>query len=446
MTESHPPIKPLRKRLLGPAVIGLIVVSLFFGGFGTWALTAPISGAAVATGTVGPENARRTVQHLEGGVISKIFVRDGETVQKDQLLVLLDDTKARTSLASQEILVEVLQARRQRLRTELELYFEKQNHGILTFSQDLVDASQSNSTTQDVLTFERARFESRLASLRSNQELLRQSILSYEVEIIGLENELISIEAQLDLFSQEIEVMDGLRKKGLELQSRVFETLRNIAQAEQQRAERLSRIAQLRETIKSTELQEEDLWIAQIDEATSELSTIIQELITAVSTIDSYRDTLIRTEIRAPVDGTLIELSVNTEGGVLDSGATVVEIVPSEDALTLEAHISPNDIDIVAPGQSATVTLLAYPQRNLPKLHGILEYVSADSIVDSNTGESYYLGKLQLTEEELKRLGEDVKLIPGMSVQIMIQTSSRTFFDYLMSPILNSADLAFKEQ
>lgn len=428
-----------------PVILGLITLGLFFGIFGTWAVTAPLAGAAIASGTVGPENARRTVQHLEGGVIREIRVRDGQTVEEGDILIILDDTKARSSLESQIVMVEALRARKERLEYELKLFADKATEGELVFSDGLIEDAEDSPTTQMLMAAEKARFISRMAALRSSQRVLQQTLDGYQVEILGLQNELAAVQAQLDILNKQNELYTGLRDKGLEVESRVLESMRAVAQSEQLKAERISRIDKLKESIKTAELQKDDVWAVKIDEATSELAAVNEDILTGTNTIATYRDTLRRTVITSPVKGTLISLKINTVGAVVQPGATVVEIVPAEEALTLEIRINPNDTDVVRVGQHALVTLLAYPQRSLPKLNSTLESVSADSLVDSSTGESYYLGKLRISEEEIKRLGDGIGIIPGMPVQVMIQTSSRTFAQYLLSPIFDSADLAFRE-
>jgi HlyD family type I secretion membrane fusion protein len=338
-----------------------------------------------------------------------------------------------------------LQARKERLEYELKLYGEQKPEGELVFSKELIEAASDSPTTQMLMESEKARFISRMAALRSSQGVLQQTLDGYQVEILGLRNELAAVQAQLDILNKQNQLYAGLRQKGLEVESKVLESLRSVAQSEQLKAERTSRIDQLKESIKTATLQKNDMWISKIDEATSELASVSEDILTGKNTIATYRDTVQRTVIKAPVKGTLISLKINTVGAVVQPGATVVEIVPADEALMLEVHIDTTDIDVVKVGQHAVVTLLAYPQRELPKLNSTLESVSADAIVDSKTGSTYYVGKMRITEEELKRLGDNVGLVPGMPVQAMIQTSTRTFVEYLLSPILDSADLAFRE-
>jgi HlyD family type I secretion membrane fusion protein len=236
-----------------------------------------------------------------------------------------------------------------------------------------------------------------------------------------------------------------LQGKGLETQSKVLDSLQKMAVSRQELAERKSRIGKLQESIKLAALQLEDVWKVRIDEVATEMSSVEEEILAANNALASYRDVLDRTTVTSPVNGTLISLAVNTEGSVLGAGQTIVEIVPRDDALKLEVKVDPGDVDVVKPGQLALVTLLSYPQRNLPKIHATLDEVSADSLVDSDDGSSYYTAKLTIAHGEIEKLGEDTMVLPGMPVQAMIQTSSRTFFDYLLSPLFNYAELAFRE-
>lgn len=444
-SDTGAEVRGLGRRAAMPLILAGVVLMGFFGGFGYWAATAPLAGAAVATGTVSTENSRRTVEHLEGGVIERILVRDGQVVAAGEPLVILDDTRARAQVDTQDIAILTLEAQLFRLRAERAAYAARDAGGSLVFPEGFGARVAEPEKAEDILDLERTRYDSRMAALAARVEVLEQSKVAYGVEIAGLQDEIVSIEAQLALLREDGVTLEDLAGRGLEVRRTLSENLLRTAQVEQQLAERRSRIAGQREAIQTADLQYRELWATALDEATAEIAQVTQELLNARATYDAYLDQLERTVMRAPVSGTLIELSVNTEGAVIAPGETVVEIVPSDEELRLEARISPNDIDVVTPGQVASVVLLSYPQRNLPKLHGTLESVSADSLVDSATGETYYLGIVMIEDEEIARLGEGIALVPGMPVQVMVQVSSRTFLDYVMSPLLRSADLAFRE-
>ena len=438
--------KSLIHRIVFPTILGIVIISLFFVAFGIWAVTAPISGAAIASGVIGPEDSRRIVQHLEGGIIKNIHVRDGDKVELGQILIELDDTMARASLKSQLVLKDSLDARRTRLETELKLFLEKKVSGNLTYSNELMKSAQENHSTRTLLAVEKLRFESRINALRSERRLLDKTIGGYEVEITGHENEIVSINTQLSLFEEERILFSELRKKGLELKSRVLQTKRLSAVAEQFKVESTSKISKLQESIKMSLLQKSELWVSRINEVSEELESVLQEILTIAQVIEVNRDVLKRTIINSPFDGILISLAVNTEGAVVAPGATLVEIVPSEESLVMEVRIRPNDIAVVQSGQVATISLLAYPQRNMPKIYGIVQSVSADSLIDTNTGDAYFLAKMQFKEGEIERLGDEIRIIPGMIIEAKIQTLPRTFLDYLISPWIKSLDRAFVEQ
>lgn len=445
-TLSAPlPVAPLGGRVFPSIVVGVLAVLAFFGGVGYWATIAPIAGAAIANGTVSPENSRRTIQHLEGGVIQKILVRDGDLVATGDTLVLLDDTRARAAVDTQINTIHAFQAELERLKQERDYLAARDLTRELTFSQGLTAQAAVDADAAEMLELQEAYYRSRQAALVAAEELMEQTINGYQVEISGLERELETIEAQLALLTEEGEVLQSLRDRGLEVRRTMSENLLSQTQVQQVRAERESRIGSLRESITQARLQTEDVWASELEQTTSDILVIAQELLNARTTYDTYLDTLERTIIKAPVDGTLISLSVNTEGAVIDPGETIVEIVPSDEELTLEARIDPNDIDVIAPGQRAAVVLLAYPRRNLPKIYGELVSVSADSLVDSATGETYYLAKIIIEDEEIARLGEDIALVPGMSVEVLIEVSSRTFLDYLFEPVLRYSGRAFRE-
>lgn len=443
---SKPRARGLTRRVLLPVTAGFLTLALAFGGFGYWAVTMPIAGAAVTEGKVGPENSRQTVQHLEGGVVRAIQVRDGDTVEAGDTLVILDDTKARAQLEAQRVVHEALEVRQHRLMRELDVYAKRSLPAKprLPLPDSLVDGAGKRAGTAELVRVEQERFVSRIEALDSALDILDQTIEGYREEIEGLRIEIEAIERQLAFQREEFALYSKLRKRRLEVQSKVLQAQRSIAQSEQLLAERRSRIVKLTSAIKTDTLKRTDLWVGRIDETAAELTSVSQELLTSQQSLRSYRDTLDRTVIRAPVDGALISLGVNTVGGVLAAGATVVEIVPSRDALTIEAQVQPNDIDIVAVGQSASVSLLAYPQRNLPRIHGAVTSVSPDSLTNAE-GDSYYIAKIELAQSEIERLGKDIRVVPGMSVQAMITTKPRTFLDYVIAPVLESARRAFKE-
>ncbi|SDJ97052.1 HlyD family type I secretion periplasmic adaptor subunit [Aliiruegeria lutimaris] len=441
----EPVITSLGRRVRPAMMVGILVVLIFFGGFGYWATVAPIYGAAIATGTVSPENSRRTIQHLEGGVIKEILVRDGDIVSVGQTLVLLDDTRARASVEQQGLLIDSLQAELERLTHESEYLVERDLRRELVFSEELQQRAATERTLAEILRLQRFHYQSRQAALRASDELLKQTIHGYEVEIEGLRLELESVNGQLALLEEEGDVLQSLRDRGLEVRRTTADNLLNRSQIEQVRVERESRISSLVESISQARLQAEDVWAGELEASTSEILSVARDLLDARTTYATYVDTLERTVIKSPIHGTLISLSVNTEGAVVGAGETIVEIVPSDEALTLEARIDRNDIDVIAPGQTAAVVLLAYPRRNLPKIYGTLTSISADSLVDSSTGESYYLAKIEIEDAQIARLGEDVALVPGMSVEVMIQMAPRTFLDYLFEPLLRYSNRAFRE-
>lgn len=450
MTASvHPagnsPIAPLMSRLRPQLLVGLLTMAFFFGGIGYWAVTAPIHGAAISSGTVSTEKSRRTIQHLEGGVIKEILVQDGDTVTEGQHLVLLDDTRARATVEQQALLIDTFQAELERLRQEASYLMDRDLSRDLVFSEELTTRATEEQGAREILNLHQTHYNSRQASLRASQDLTQQTIRGYVVQIEGLERELESLDRQLKLLVEEGEVLQSMRSRGLERRATIAENLINQTQTEQVRHEREGKILSLKESINQSVLENEDLWASELEKTTDEILSVAQSLLDAQTTYAAYLDTLERTVITAPVSGILIELSVNTEGAVIEAGETVVEIVPNNEPLMLETRVDPNDIDVVVPGLSASIVLLAYPRRNLPKIYGTLESISADSLVDSATGESYYLARVKIEREEIERLGEDVSLVPGMSVEVFLQTPARTFIDYLFEPFLRYGDRAFRE-
>ncbi len=427
-----------------PVAIGALAIAGFFGGFGTWALTAPLSGAAVAGGVVSPDTNSKSIQHLEGGIVRSIEVRDGSVVAVGDVLVVLDDTKARSALEQQLVEHRSLIARRARLDAEWR-YLHGEDDARPEFPAELRREAETVAAVAEIVEAEERQFATRKATLESNLAIMDQTVRQYEAEVRGLNIQVEAIGRALTLIKQEIDLVDDLRSRGLEKISRVLDVQQSLAEREEKKASLESQITTRTELVKTTTLQIAQAKATRLDEVISELVSVRGQIQSVAEKIAASRDTLERTVVRSPVEGTILNLRLHTIGGVIEPGATVMDIVPAEDELIIDARVQPNDIDAVHAGQTARLQLLAYPTREMPLIEGTVETVSASSLVDSATGESYYLVKIKVPPSELDDLGPRIRMVPGMSVQALIVTRERTFVDYLIDPILKSAQKSFRE-
>ena len=428
----------LRRSLRGPVLIGLAVVSLFFGGLGSWTAVAPLASAAIAPGVISPDGNRRTVQHLEGGIIREIMVRDGDRVSAGDPLMVLSDAQPQ---ASHQLLMSqyrMLSATRSRLHAEqLDL-------PMVTFP-DWLEADRGNADVAALLEIQGRQFETRRLTLSGRADILRRRIAQLLEEIAGLEAEIVSQTTQLALIDEEIEGVAGLVAQGLERRPRLLALQRSKAEIEGALAQNRAAIARAEQGIGEAELQILTLRVERADEVAAELNQVQTELLTLEERLSASNDVLRRLEVTAPIGGTVMGLRFHSADGVVGPGEAIADIVPFDEDLLVDARVSPLDIDVVRPGLVAQVHLSAYPQRNLPRIEGTVRQVSADSFVDETTGQSYYLARVEVDRERLASLDQDIDLLPGMPAEVMIYTGERTVLDYFADPVISTVRRSMRE-
>lgn len=434
-----PPLN-LRRMVRGPAIAGVIVSVLFLGGFTTWSTMAPLSSAAVASGVVSPDGSRRTVQHLEGGIIQEILVRDGDRVEAGQRLVVLEDVAARSERDMRESRFYSLAAVEARLVAELN------QAETIEFPLELIVASQSDWDLAAALADQRIHFETRAAGFANRTGILEARIAALREEVSGLEVQIASQERQLSLIDEEIAGVQQLVDQGLERRPRLLALQRQQAEIDGSIGANRAAIARAEQVIGETRLQILDLESNLREEVAGSLANLRAEIATIEEELRAREDVLARTLVSAPVSGTVVGLQFHTVGGVVRSGDPILDIVPDDDELIIDARLTPTDIDSVTPGQSAEVHLLAYAQRNMPRLTGTVRDVSADRLVDEVTGEPYFRARVEVEQEALLDLGEEIVLTPGMPVEVMIATGEQTVLDYVVGPLVRSFNRAFREQ
>ncbi|MEO3433764.1 HlyD family type I secretion periplasmic adaptor subunit [Inquilinus sp. CAU 1745] len=434
MIEHVPAPPPLLVQLRRPLLVAAAVIALFFGGFGIWSVTATLASAALAPGTVSPDGSRRTVQHLEGGIIADIRVAEGSHVQAGDVLMVLEDVSADAS-------VDLLIGRRRALAAaRARLAAEEAGDPAISFPAWLSE----DGAAADILAAERDRFAARRASRAGLVEVMERRIAQYRAEIAGLEVQIDARTLQLDLIAEEIAAVRTLLDQGLERRPRLLALQRTEADIMAARAENRAGIARARQAIAQTEAEILNLDRQAREEATAELAGIRAELSAVRDRLRAARDVLTRTTITAPLDGEVVDLRFTTLGGVVGAGEPILDIVPADEELLVEARIAPTDIDAVHPGLEARVILSSYAQRNLPRLSGTVRTVSADALIDEATGRTYYLARISVDEDDLAAL-DGVELVPGMPAEVAVVTGERTPFDYLADPFLDSFRRAFKE-
>lgn len=418
-------------------VIGISILLLALGGFSLWALTAPLDSAAVAPGIVTVESSRKTVDHLDGGLVEEILVREGDSVTAGQVLLRLDETDPRTQLAMARSRYFALRAQEARLMAE------RDSARTIDFPPDLAAIGDDPRLRQAIDGQERL-FEARYTTREGEKDVLEQRISQLEEQIIGLEGVIATSEQRIALYQEEIGALKDLFSKGFSDNSKLREWERLVAELEGEISERRSSISSTRVKIGETRLQ-----IAQINrvlasEVAQELHQVQTELAELRQRIQSLEKRLERTVVTAPTSGLVVGLKAHTVGGVISPGEEIMDIVPLGGPLLVEAQVSPNDIDRVTPGLEAELRLTAFNAANTPTVPGEVLTVSGDRLIDQNTGMPYFLARIRVTPEGMTTLGARI-LRPGMPVDVLIKTGARTFFAYLMRPLTDRIATAFKE-
>lgn len=419
--------------------LGFLVVFAVFGGLGTWAAVAPLSSAALAPGVITVENYRKTVQHLEGGIIKTIRVRDGDSVEKDQVLATLDDTQPRAQLEVLRGQYYIAAAREARLIAQRDGLNEVRYPPNLLVHAD-------DPRVDDAIRIQNHTFTVRKTAHDGEISLYRRQIEQLRAKLKGLQAQITSRDRLVKSFRHELEDFEALLKEGYTERQKVRELERNLAQSEGQRGELASELAATELQISETELKILQLEKELQREVAKELGEVQAALFELREKIQSLESTVARTVVKAPEPGMVLGLSVHTLGGVIQPGGKILDIVPQDERLVVEARLSPQDIDRIQLGQMAEVRFTAFKSRDTPKIEGKLMVVSADRLVDEQTQTSYYLARVEITPEGLQDLArQKLDLVPGMPAEVLINTGERTLFEYLTDPFVNTVTRSFIE-
>ena len=414
------------------------MVILLAGGLGGWASTAQISGALIAPGSIVVESSVKKVQHPTGGVVGEVRAHDGDLVKAGDVVVRLDDTVTKASLAIVTKNLDGLWARAARLEAE------QRGLDKITFPPMLTDRA-SDPDVKAVMASESKLFEVRVNGRTGQKAQLRERIVQLNEEITGLAAQEKAKDQEIELVQKELTGVSDLYDKHLVQMSRLTTLQRDAARLSGERAQYIASRAQAKGKITETELQ-----IIQVDkDVVSDVSKDLRETNDKIGEFVERKvtaeDQLRRVDIRAPQDGMVLQSSVHTVGGVITAGDAIMLIVPQADDLQVEAKVNPQDIDKLQVGQKTLLRLSAFNQRTTPELNGLVTRVSPDVTTDQRTGQSYYTIRVSMPAAEIARLG-DVKLIPGMPVEAFVQTGDRTLLSYLIKPLNDQLMRAFREK
>ena len=416
----------------GAAVIVLSVAAL-----GGWAALAPLSGAVVAPAHVKVDLNRKVVQHQEGGLVRAIHVRDGDRVSEGQALIVLDDVRIDAQLELLRTQLDAERAKAARLEAERLLA------GAPSFPRDLVER-KGDPRVAELLERETALFRARRDAVESQVSLLRRQIQEAGAEAAALASQLDAETRALSLQREELSANNELQRQGYVQKTRVLTLQRAVAEYEARHGEHRAELSKARQRAAELELRILSLRNAYAQAAADELKDTTSRLFDLEERIRPSRDASERQKIVAPIGGEIVGLRVFTPGSVVGPREVLMEIVPEDKRLVVEGRIRPEDVNHVRPGTEADIRLTAYKQRTTPLVQGRVSYVSADRLVDEQTGAPYYAVQVDVPPENLAQAG-NLRLQAGMPAELFLRTDERTAFDYLLAPVTDYLRRSMRE-
>ncbi len=421
-------------------IVGMVIVGLVTFGIGGWAATSELTGAVIGQGVLVVDSSVKKVQHPTGGVVGELRVREGDKVIAGDILLRLDETQTLANATIVSKSFDELVARQARLEAE------RDNADQITFPKLLLERTRDPaSEAARAIAAEQSLFDLRRQARGGQKAQLKERSAQLQEEIKGYLGQAEAKQREVDFIHKELEGVRTLFEKKLVPMNRLTALERDTARLEGERSQLSGMTAQAKGKIAEIELQ-----IIQIDQdLRTEVGKDLIETRSKISELAERKtaavDQLYRIDIRAPQTGRVHQLTVHTVGGVISPGEQIMLIVPDADALAVEVKIAPRDIDQVYVGQAASMRFAAFDQKTTPEIEGEVSLVSADLVQDQRTGTSYYTARVLLNPEEVARLG-NAKLLPGMPVDVFIKTPGRTALSYLIKPLRDQAERAFKER
>jgi HlyD family secretion protein len=417
---------------------GFLSIFVMAAGFGGWSAYANISGAVIAPALITVESFTKKIQHKDGGIVAAINVKDGDLVQAGQVLVLLNDTEVKSELAITEALLVELKTKRARLEAQ------RDGAASIDFPPEIL-ARANEPDVARVLKGQQKLFDSRRSALSEKQNQLREQIGQLNQQIIGLAAQQESKEKQIALIVDELDRLVKLQKQGLVPTSRVLEMQRARAQLDGERgqmiasrAQVLGKIGEVKVVMIQTDEEDRSEVLTDLRDAEGRIAEMSEKNITARSRLE-------RASIKAPIDGTIYQVSVHTIGGVIAPGEPIMQIVPKGDKLVLQAQVSPQDIEQVHVGQNAVVRFPALHDRFTPEIDAEVINVAADTTQVDRNVPPFYPVRLALGADDLAKLGVH-RLKPGMPAEAFIRTDARSPMSYLLKPLMDQVAHSFREK
>lgn len=425
-----------------PIIFGTWVVIITFGLMGTWAVFAPLNSASIANGTVVVASKTKTIQHLEGGIIENIYVKEGDIIREGTPLIKLSETRAKSSYSALDSQLNSLQA------SEDRLIAERDGLENIKFSDSLLQRD-SEAEIHKILDTQNRLFETRKEAMANQLQLSEYQIEQSIGEVTSLEAQLVSAKKQLKIIEEQADTAQKLMEKGNVKRTYVLELQKNLAAIRGTVADYEAKISNAKQKISAAKVNLLNTQTNRLNEIIRELRETQSHLAEIRERFKSSEDQLNRIFIKAPQDGIIKDLSFHTIGGVIPPGAKIAEIVPLADKLIVEARVQVQDIDRIMVGQKAKIKVAAYKSRIVPSLSGVVTHISPDSFDDPRGAyPPYYLARIEIdTNQYFKNPKlKEVQLYPGMRASVLIITGNRTFAQYLIDPFIDTIRKSFKER
>ncbi|WP_072388906.1 HlyD family type I secretion periplasmic adaptor subunit [Hyphomicrobium sp. CS1BSMeth3] len=430
----------------GPIRIGAAILLLCLGGFSVWAAVAPLEGAVVVSGSFMATGQNKQVQHLEGGIVRDVLVREGQLVEAGQPLLRLDPTAAEARLRR----LVLRQHRLVILKARLEAEAKGAAHFALPTNGDFVDEAGEVAT---IYARQLIELKARRTKITDEEAVLRREIAGLHESISGYQAQAAATEERIALFAQELKDKSTLLERELVRRTEILALRRAEAGLSGELASLQARAADARERVSRAEQQIAHLRSAALQKSLEDLRATETELDDVNEQLRAARDVMDRIEIRAPVAGIVVRLMHNTKGGVVAAGAVVLELLPVDDELIIEARLNPNEVVHVKEGLGAMVRLSALNQRLTPMIEGKVVYLSADTVSQREpfgakeaARRDTFVVRVQLDEASARSKIESFRPTPGMPADVFIKTDERTFLEYILKPLSDTFVRAFREQ
>lgn len=421
-----------------PLIRGIIIIIFGVGGFLCWSFLAPLDAGVVADGTVTVSNNRKTIQHLTGGRIIGILVKEGDAIKQEQVLIRLDKTQIEmrySALSAQYLVAKSIEDR---------LLSEREGLTDVIFSNELTKIYGNNSRLKDVMALQKKLFHTRKQAIQGQLAMIDESILGLSSQINSLTKIQQSRQQQLELMSKELNAVRVLSDKNYYPKAQMLSLEREAAELTGKLSEDILNIGKYRSEYNEFKLKRHQLHHEYIRDVESELTRQQKDVATLEDELIAAKHELNNTVIKAPIDGIVLDMKVNTVGGIIQAGETLMDIVPANQALQIDAMIPVQAIDKLIPGLTVDIQFPALNHALLPSIPGEVITVSADRLINNVTQQPYYLAEIKVSAAGIHLLDRN-KIKAGMPASVTIKTGERTMMNYLLKPFLARLQLALKE-